>query len=141
MNHPQPAKNSVSSNIFQSLIRLSFVATVILTIFVAWSDIQKSQAAWWLIMSIMLLPLISFSHTVWLLHVRGLIWLCFVLCLYFIMATVTFITTTESTLHGLLALSTTLLFISILGYVRRQTKKRKLASATTIVVDSQSGHL
>jgi uncharacterized membrane protein len=122
----------------RNIIHLSFLATLILTTLVALQDIQQSQAAWWLITGIMLLPLLSFSHVVYALRTRGLIWLCFVLCLYFVMATVDYLTTTNSTLHGFLALSTILLFSSILYYVKMQTRIRKLSNATATNPDSQT---
>ena len=126
---------------FRMLIRLSFLTTIILTFAVAWQDIQASQAAWWLIMGVMLLPLLSFSHTVYSLHTRGLIWLCFVLCLYFTMSSVAYISTANSHFHGLLALSTTTLFIAVLGFVKIQAKNRKRASFKASITDSPAESL
>ena len=109
------------------VIKTSFLATLVLTALVALQDIQNSAAAWWLIMSIMVLPLLSFSHAVFTLKTRSLTWLCFVLCLYFTMATVDFMTNAYDLLYGLLALSTTLLFCSILVFIRQQSNIRKTA--------------
>jgi len=107
------------------MIRLSYACALLLTLMTAIKDIQETQAAWWLVLGIMLVPLLAFSRSIFTLDVRGLIWLCFVLCLYFVMASVEAMTSAHKILPTLLAVVVTLLFCSVLVYTKARAKAAK----------------
>jgi len=106
-------------------VRVSYLLTLIITLLVAIQDIQSSQASPWLVLSIMLLPLLLFASSVWTMNSRGLVWLCFVLCLYFTMATVNFLSNSGGTLNALLALSSVTLFSSMGLLIKLRSNHRK----------------
>ncbi len=115
--------------LFKRLVRLSFLLTLLSAAWVAVVEIQDSSAAWWLIAGVLLLPLLAFSGKVWRSEPIGLIWLCFLLFLYFIKASVDFMVNPANIADASLGLTSVLLFTCILIFVRLNAKARKLQTA------------
>ena len=120
-------------------IQALYLATLVITITNTFAEIgtQVSLASQLIASCIVVLPLLLFAFAVFTRNVRGLIWLCFVLCLYFTLSIVDFMSTKGTWVNALEAVLITSLFINITVLLRGRAKLRKQEE---LDINKQSEH-
>ncbi|MDG9671509.1 MULTISPECIES: DUF2069 domain-containing protein [unclassified Hahella] len=114
--------------IARSTVTASYLILTLLVLFSTWQSIsQNTETSWLLIVSVKCLPLLAFFPAVYLGHVRGLIWLCFVLCLYFIRAVGDYAAGQNLMISGALAVMSVILFSTILCFIKWNAQARRAA--------------
>ncbi|OZG72456.1 hypothetical protein BTA51_15120 [Hahella sp. CCB-MM4] len=111
--------------LFRQSYQISYLILLALVIASTWQSIQHTDASWLLITAVRVLPLLAFAPAVFKVNIRGLIWLCFVLCLYFTDAVVHSMTVAPTALNIGMAIFSAGLFIFIMLFIKANAKARK----------------
>ncbi len=114
-----------TTNPYKLGFKTCYAVLLVLVALSTWQSIEGTAASGWMIAIVRMVPLLVFLPAILGVNIRGLIWLCFILCLYFTDAVVDVMTQTTSVLNIGLATTSALLFILIMAFIRKNAKMRK----------------